>query len=173
MKKLPSLLAVSLLIAGCGSDQPELKAWMDEARRNTPIAKNTVAEPKKFEPYRYSSASSIDPFSQAKLSVAITTLAAKSNSLAPDLTRRREPLENYPTDTIRMVGHIKQGPRDMALLKAENLLYQAHVGNYVGQNFGLITKVSETQIMLKELVQDAAGEWVERETTLELQESKK
>jgi type IV pilus assembly protein PilP len=62
---------------------------------------------------------------------------------------------------------------NFALLKADGMVYQARVGNHAGQNYGVITRVSETEIRLRELVQDAAGDWVARETALKLQETMK
>jgi type IV pilus assembly protein PilP len=167
------LLAGAFALAGCSSEQTELRAWMEETRRNTPITSETVTEPKKFEPYRYQSESQVDPFNLGKLSTALNKAAGRLNPLTPDMQRRREPLEAYPMDAIRMVGSIRQGQRNFALLQAENLVYQARIGMYAGQNFGLITGINETEVKLKELVQDAAGDWVERETTLQLQEVRK
>ncbi len=69
-----------------------------------------------------------------------------------------------------MVGHLANGKQSYALLQVDNLVFQARVGNYAGQNFGVITKVNEAEIKLKELVQDAAGDWKERETSLQIQE---
>ena len=86
------------------------------------------------------------------------------------LNRRREPLEAYPLDSMAMVGSVTRDGRPYALLRVDNLLYQARVGEYLGQNFGRITKITETEISLREVVQDAAGEWIERTSTLQLQE---
>jgi type IV pilus assembly protein PilP len=71
-----------------------------------------------------------------------------------------------------MVGHLANNKAAFALLQAENVVYQAKIGNYLGQNFGVITKMNDTEVQIKELVQDAAGEWTERETALRIQEKK-
>lgn len=168
-----ALLAAGLV--GCASDHAELQAWMEETRRNTPPLRETIAEPKRFEPYRYGSAGQADPFAITRLIKLgeMPEARARGNGAQPDMKRRREPLESYPIDAIRMIGHIRDGQRNVALLLADNLVYQARAGNYVGQNFGVITRVSDHEIRLRELVQDAAGDWVERETTMQLQENKK
>jgi type IV pilus assembly protein PilP len=163
-------LAGGALLAGCSDEQQELRGWMDEQRRSMPTTKETVSPPKKFEPFRYENAGQSDPFSQAKLSLKG---GAASGGLKPDLNRRREALETYPLENIRMVGHMASGRNTFALLEVDKMVYQARVGNYAGQNFGMITRVSESEVVLKELVQDAAGDWVERDTSLRLQESKK
>jgi type IV pilus assembly protein PilP len=86
------------------------------------------------------------------------------------MNRRREPLESYPLETLRMVGTLFQGKRVHALVQADKTLHQVKVGNYLGQNFGVVTKISEAEVALKELIQDAGGDWVERASTLQLQE---
>ena len=77
-----------------------------------------------------------------------------------------------PLDAIRMVGHMSNGQNSFALLQVDSTVYQARVGNYAGQNFGKITRVTESEVQLKELVQDAGGDWTERQTALQLQEGK-
>jgi len=72
-----------------------------------------------------------------------------------------------------MVGTLQKPGLSYALLQVDKAVYQIKVGNYVGQNFGKVTRVSETEVELKEIVQDASGEWTERQAKLELQESKK
>lgn len=168
-----ALLCTLAALSGCGPDHAELQAWMDETRRAAPQVKEDVPPPKKFEPYRYASASAPDPFATSRLVKPGEATRPRGGGLQPDMNRRREPLEAYPVDTIRMIGHLRDGKRNFALLSADNLVYQAQVGHYIGQNFGLITKVSETEIRVRELVQDAAGDWTERETTLQLQENRK
>ena len=82
-----------------------------------------------------------------------------------------EPLEAYPLDSMSMVGSVVKQGRQYALLKVDNLLYQVKVGDYLGQNYGKITKITETDVTLREIVQDAAGEWTERTGSLQLQEN--
>jgi type IV pilus assembly protein PilP len=71
---------------------------------------------------------------------------------------------------MSMVGSVAKQAQPVALLRVDNLLYQVKPGDHIGQNYGRITKITETQIVLRELVQDAAGEWIERASTLQLQE---
>jgi type IV pilus assembly protein PilP len=167
-----SIVAVlaAFTLAGCGDDQQEVRAWMQEQRAKVPTLKTTVAAPKQFEPFRFE-VGLVDPFAITRLSLKGPGEA--TNGPKPDLDRRREALEQYPIESIRMVGHLSNGRNQFALLQADAMVYQARVGNYAGQNFGRITRVSESEVLLKELVQDAGGDWVERSTTLRLQESAK
>lgn len=167
-------VALGGVLAGCDAGHQDLQIWMDETRRTTPTVVEKVAEPKKFEPFRYRNGGDAEPFSQGKLKVGFANPTAPAgNGLKPNLERRREALESYPLDALQMVGNLRLGGTHVALLKADNALHQVRVGNHVGQNFGRVTKISETGVAIRELVQDAAGDWVERETELRLQESGK
>ncbi len=164
------LAAVVALLAGCDADRTELQSWMDETRRTTPPITEKIAEPKKFEPFVYQAAGETDPFSLAKMRVAGTTVAGRaSNGLQPDSGRRREPLEAYPLDNLKLVGNLRRGSTNVALLQADTSVFQVRVGNYVGQNFGRVLRISESEVAIRETVQDAAGDWVERDTALQLQ----
>ena len=167
-----ALCFIAALSAGCNAGNDELQAWMDESRRSTPVTISKVAEPKAFEPFRYPATTEVDPFSPAKLRVAIES-PTRNGPRGPDLGRLREPLESYSLDAFKMVGNLKQGPVVVGLLKSENAIHQVRVGNYIGQNFGRIVAISETEVAVRESVQDAAGDWVERDTALRLQESGK
>lgn len=170
MRRLLIPLAV-LMLAGCGSDIEELRQWMEQQRKETKPSVTPLLPPKKFLPQPYDSGSTVDPFSAQKLSVAIKQDAAQPNSLlTAEINRRKEPLEAYPLDNMSMVGSLTRDKQRYALLRVDNLLYQVKAGDYLGQNFGRITKISETEITLREVVQDAAGEWIERTSTLQLQE---
>jgi type IV pilus assembly protein PilP len=110
----------------------------------------------------------MDPFNPKKIEPEKRQKAG--GGIQPDLNRRREPLEAYPLETLRMVGTLVQGNRVHALVQADKTLHQVKVGSYVGQNFGVITGISDTEVTLRELIQDASGDWVERTSTLQLQE---
>ncbi|HEY1128532.1 MAG TPA: pilus assembly protein PilP [Roseateles sp.] len=171
MKRLLIPLSGVLLLAGCGSDIDELRQWMEQQRKEVKATVPPLLPPKKFLPQPYESGAGVDPFSPQKLSVAIKQEAAQPNSLlTAEISRRKEPLEAYPLDIMSMVGSLTRDNRRYALLRVDNLLYQVKAGDYLGQNFGRITKISETEITLREVVQDAAGEWIERTSTLQLQE---
>lgn len=165
------LALVAFGLSGCSSDLDELRQWMEQQRRDAKPNVSPLLPPKKFLPQPYESGAGPDPFSPQKLSVAIKQEAAQPNSLLnAEMNRRKEPLEAYPLDSMSMVGSLTRADRRFALLKVDNLLYQVKTGDYLGQNFGRITKISETEITLREVVQDAAGEWIERTSTLQLQE---
>ncbi len=166
------------VLAGCSSsDQEQLQQWMTEQRNLTRSRVDRLPEPTKFSPQAYTQEGAIEPFSIQKLAQALkrdsSQATANAALIAPELARRKEPLEASPLDTVLMVGSLIKVGQPVALVRVDNLLYQVRVGNYLGQNYGRITKVSETGLSLREIVQDAAGEWIERTATLQLQEVSK
>jgi type IV pilus assembly protein PilP len=169
------VIAAGLGLSGCdGGDNQEVKQWMDEVRQQTKVNVPKLSEPKKFLPFTYAVRDNIDPYNPGKLEIALAKAKASSTgALKPDMDRRREPLESYPLDNLRMVGTLQKPGINYALIQADKTVYHLKVGNYIGQNFGMITNISETEVELKEIVQDASGEWVERQAKLELQENKK
>lgn len=169
--KLAAPLLGAALLAGCGAGTDELQTWMEQQRREVKPNVTPLQPPKKFDPQPYQAATGVEPFSNQKLTVAIRQESRQPSSLlSAELNRRKEPLESYPLDSMSMVGSVARENRPFALLRVDNLLYQVKVGDYLGQNYGRITKISETEVSLREIVQDAAGEWIERPATLQLQE---
>lgn len=169
IKFLP-LLAV--LLSACTADMEELQQWTENERRAARPSVKPLQPPSKFEPQAYEAATGVEPFSPQKLSVGAKQEAAQPNSaLAAEMNRRREPLEAFPLDSMTMVGSMSRQDGRYAVLKVDNLLYYVKRGNYLGQNFGRVLKIDETELTLREIVQDASGEWVERITTLQLQEA--
>ncbi len=173
------LVACSVaLLAGClGDDQQDLRQWMQEQRNATKPSVQPIPEPKKFSPAPYANDISIEPFSSQKLAQALKRESSQATAnaalVAPELNRRKEVLEGFPLDAISMVGTMLPKGVPVALIRVDKLLYQVRVGNYLGQNYGKVTKVSETEVVLREIVQDAAGEWIERQANLQLQEVSK
>jgi type IV pilus assembly protein PilP len=168
---LMAALTASTVLVGCSGAQDELQQWIDQQRREVKPNVPPLSAPKKFDPQPYLAGNAVEPFSAQKLTVAIKQEARQSNSLlAAEINRRKEPLEAYPVDSMSMVGSVTKQGRPYALLKVDNLLYQVKQGDYLGQNYGKITKITETDISFREIVQDAAGEWIERTSSLQLQE---
>jgi type IV pilus assembly protein PilP len=160
------------VLAGCSGSQEELQQWIEQQRREVKPNVTPLSAPKKFNPQPYLAVNGVEPFSTQKLTVAIKQEARQTNSvLASEINRRKEPLESYPLDSMSMVGSVTKKGQPYALLRVDNLLYQVRIGNYIGQNYGKILKITETDISFREIVQDAAGEWTERTNSLQLQET--
>jgi len=159
------------LLVACEAENQDLQAWMALQRREAKPRVQPLAAPKKFEPVPYANAGQVDPFSSQKLSVAIHQQAGQPNSLrSPESNRPKQPLESLPLDAMSMVGSVNKAGVAFALIKVDKQLYQVRLGDYLGPNFGRVTRVTENELGLRELVQDAAGEWTERAVTMQLQE---
>ncbi len=170
-QNLGLIMVLTGLLVACADETNELSQWMEQQRREARATITPLVPPKKFLPQPYEAAAGVDPYSTQKLSVAVKQEASQPNSLlSAEMNRRREPLEAFPLDSMAMVGSITRSNQRYALLRADNLLYQVKSGDHLGLNFGRVMKITETDITLREVVQDAAGEWVERTSTLQLQE---
>jgi len=174
MKQVVCLLsgvAMRAGLAGCSPDNEELVQWMEQEHREVKPSVTPVYPPKKFDPQAYVGNEGIDPFGSQKLIAAAGPSSKPSSALlAAAQAHRPEPLEAFPLDSMTMVGAMIQGGRAHALLKVDNLLHDVKVGDWIGQNYGRITKITEQEVTLSETVQDATGEWIERTSTLQLQE---
>jgi type IV pilus assembly protein PilP len=171
MKNAGAFVAAALLLAGCGdSDVKEVRDWMDQVKQETRPAVKPLSEPKDFIPYAYGAKEAVDPFSQDKLlSQLVKAAETAPDPNKPDMQRPRELLEGYPLDTMHMVGTMQKAGVSYALVQIDRAVYQVRAGQHIGQNFGIVTRVGDAAINIREVVQDAAGEWVERLAKLELQ----
>lgn len=172
------LVGYALILAGCApSGEDELRVWIAEQRANTKPSVQPLTEPKKFIPEPYTQDGAVEPFNQIKLTQALkrdsNQVASNAALIAPEMARRKEPLEAFPLDSIAMVGSLNKSGAPTALIKVDNLIYQIKVGNYLGQNYGKVMRITERSIQLREIAQDATGDWIERFATLDLQEGKK
>lgn len=172
------LIAAVGVMAGCSAPgDAELRQWMADQKAQTRPKLVPISEPKVFKPESYGQVTAVEPFSIDKLTQALrrdsTQAAANGALIAPELARRKEALESFPLDAMTMVGSLVKAGQPVALVKVDNLLYQVRPGNYLGQNYGKVTKINETEITLREIAQDAVGEWIERAVTLQLQEGSK
>ena len=178
MSKLGKFLllpALGLYLAGCGTvGGQSVDDWMHEQQQNIKPSIKPLPEPKVFAPKAYTVIGVTDPFNNQKLLEALRRATEEDSAsvalLAPEKARRKEALEDYPLDSIAMVGYLNQKGVPVALVTNSGLLYQVKVGNYLGQNYGRILAITDTGMTLREIVQDAAGEWIEKETNLQIQE---
>lgn len=169
----PLLMLATVHLVACSSNDSEISTWMAEQRAQSRPRVTPISEPKKFIPQEYLGAEAMDPFNVQKLTQALKRDSASPGNMAiiaPEMARRKEALEMMPLDSMAMVGSMQKGGVPVALLRIDNLLYQVKVGNYLGQNFGRVMKITETEVQLREVVQDSSGDWIERPASLQLQE---
>ena len=159
------IVAVCATLGACGGQShQDLRDWMAEQGKTSKGRLDPLPQVKPYEPFAYNAFDLPDPFKPRKIEPN-----SSASKLAPDLTRRREPLESFPLESLSMVGTIEKGRALYALVKTPARdIYQVRQGNYLGQNYGVVIGISDSDIKLKELVQDGAGDWTERSSALNL-----
>ena len=159
---------VGLLVAACGGEShQDLRAWMQDQGKGVKGKLDPLPQVKPYEPFTYNAFDLPDPFKPRKIEPA-----KGGSKLSPDLNRRKEPLESYPLESLQMVGTLQRGKNTYALVRTTDKdIYQIRIGNYLGQNFGVVVQISEGEVQVRELVQDGAGDWTERSSTIQLAEA--
>jgi type IV pilus assembly protein PilP len=172
MKKIIALLTLVTLAACGGGVDDELKGFITSADKNAKRSIPPLPPVQAYSPIGYTGFDLPDPFKPRTL----TPVKVNSGINAPDVNRRKEALEAFPLESLKMVGTLQQQKEIFGLVKAEATVYRVKVGNYIGQNFGRVTDINDTAINVKEKVQDGTGDWTERDSSLKLleeQEKKK
>jgi type IV pilus assembly protein PilP len=165
--RLVGVISVAFLSA-CGSGEfSDLKEFVAQSGQGLRGRVDALPQVKAYEPITYNAFELPDPFRPRK----IEPEKGGGGGPAPDTTRRKEPLEAYPLESLKMVGTLERASQRWALIKTpDSNLYRVHRGNYLGQNFGQIAMIAEGSITLKELIQDTTGSWSERTSNLQLLE---
>lgn len=164
---LPVALA-AFLLTGCGSDGlDDLRKFVQEAHADRKPKIEPLPEIKPYEAFAYAAANLVDPFSAVNLKPQ-----QAGRATGPRLeNRRKEPLEDYELDALKMVGTLSRGKQSWAVIQApDGTVHRVQKGNHAGMNFGRITRVTEEKVYLVEQIQGALGDWVEREASLAIQE---
>ncbi|GAB1394320.1 pilus assembly protein PilP [Rhodocyclaceae bacterium] len=177
--RFPTWLSVAVSISllwGCSSGEHEdIKQWMAESSQDLKGRAPPLPELKPFPIVSYDGLQGSDPFSDTRLE---PEKKESSGVNMPDFNRPKEQLESFPLEALQMIGVISKtkGGTRYALIQADGVVYQVGKGNYIGQNFGRIISVTDSEIVLTETLQDPSGQtsdWVERKTSLLLQEGLK
>lgn len=174
MKTLLPFVLCIFLVACSGNEHEDLRQWMKEntkdLRGNIPKLPPVVP----FVPVAYQTEGLIDPFASSKIEPDSRSGKGgkgggkfQPNFEARDL--RNSLLEKYPLETIKMIGFLNVGNQPMAVVQVEQHVKQVKMGDYLGQDFGIVVQISEREVSLRELVQDSSGDWTERTSTLQLQ----
>lgn len=164
---LPVLMALSL--SACGGNMSDLQGYVAQikARKVTPVLPMPQIKP--YTPYAYVAGSRRDPFVPELAPQNQPSGPAGVKGLHPDLSRDREPLEAYPLDALKMVGTIDFNGTVYAMIKApDGVIHRIAVGNYMGQNYGKVVRITDGEVDLSELVPDGFNGWQRRATVMSL-----
>lgn len=161
------LTTLALCLNGCDSSGgDDLDSFMQDAAKDMRVRVEPLPEVKPYTPIQYNQDGLLnDPFKARKAT-------SKSGNLQPDLNRPKEALEAFPLEGLKYVGSLSKSKLQYALIKTpDKNIQQVKIGNYMGQNFGIVTEINENAVTLKEIVQDElSGDWIERSTSIGLQE---
>lgn len=168
MRKLLQTLLPLLLLAACSSQQgDDLDQFINESGKNMKGKVDPLPSVTPYVPVAFNADGTLsDPFVPRK------AMSKSTSSLQPDTERPKDPGESYPLESLQFVGVLTKTKQQRVMLKTpDNTMLEAKVGDHIGQNYGLITTITDNEIQLKEIVQDeTTGEWVERRTSITLQE---
>jgi len=154
------LLAAAALLGACSSDIDELQQYIAQVKARKSSKIEPIPQIKPYEPFTYVAGDRREPFTPS-------APEGSKDGVHPDLTRNREPLEEFPLDALKMVGTIRYETAFYAMIKApDGVIHRVTVGNYMGQNFGRITQISQAQVLLDEIVPDGFGGFKEQPASL-------
>jgi type IV pilus assembly protein PilP len=179
LRALATILIVCVPLAGCGGgSMADLRSYVAEikTRPGTPIEDLPPIQP--YVVYTYPCDGAVecaDPFEPFYLEPPRPPdggdTAISDNGISPDFDRNREELESYPLDSLRMMGTLEKGEQFWAILRdPDAIIHRVEVGNFIGQNNGKITGISEDRLELLEIIPDGRGGWEERHAELALAE---
>ncbi|MEO7404645.1 MAG: pilus assembly protein PilP [Burkholderiales bacterium] len=177
MKRVAMVTLISSAVLGLAAchriEHADLQAELRELTKDAKGKVDPLPQMKPYEPVAYTAFSEADPFGPAKIKLLnpAPDKIGGDNKFAPDTNRPKQPLEAFPLESLKMVGTLTQNKQTWALVKADQGIFRVQTGNYMGQNFGVITKITEGEIGLKELLQEGDGNWVERVSSVVLQET--
>ncbi|MDO8349763.1 MAG: pilus assembly protein PilP [Gallionella sp.] len=162
------LVLAAVLLTACGGD--EFEDLRDFVKNSGADMRGRVPPPPNIQlyvPFAYDNDTGLaDPFKPRKPE---SGQSGKRGENEPDMDRPKEALEEYPLENLKMVGYVSKGKTGHAVVRApDGKLYRVRAGNYMGMNFGLIKQLTDTEIVIKEVVQDSAGDWSERISSLQL-----
>lgn len=169
------LAAACFLLAACaGGEHEDLRKWMDENTRDFRGRVEPIPEVTAYEPVPYQVEALVDPFRASKIEPETRGRGGvgRDGVFQPDFEARElrnSVLEKYPLESLSMIGRLVINNRPIAVIKYEDNVRQVKVGDYIGLDFGMVTEITESEVKLRELIQDSAGDWSERQSSLFLQ----
>ena len=169
--RLLPLLCSTLLVACSGAQHGDLETYIADVKGRQKSKIPELPQVKTYAPFSYAAHDIRDPFLPLLDDEAIPDDTDRSNGLKPKTDRKADPLESFPLDTLAFVGHLeKRGTRWGLVSAPDKSIYKVQIGNYMGKNFGEIIKITETKILLREIIPDGADGWLDREASLALSE---
>ena len=170
MRKPLLFCLLTTVLTGCGSgDTSDLQAFMDEPRAKPRGSIEPLPQFRAYEPFTYAAAALRSPF-QAPVRIDPTARQRGNGNIKPDVNRPKQFLEGFNIETFNMVGTLANAEGRYALVSGAGGVHRVKVGDYLGRNDGRITKITDGEIDVIEIVPDGEGGWLERPRTITLKE---
>lgn len=161
------LAMTTILLAACAPDMGDLAQRVAAVKAEKSRAIEPIPQIKQYEAFTYDAAARRDPFAAALTRRG--TGGFDANGLRPDLNRNKEPLEEFTLDSLRMIGLIESAGRTYAMIKApDGVIHRVVVKDHLGQNYGEVTRITESEVSLIEIIEDGFGGWMQRPASLAL-----
>ena len=161
-------MLAALILAGCGGEQfQDLHDFVKNAGAGMRGKIAPPPEVKPYEPFTYDNSAGLpDPFKPRKPTIQ---RGGHHGLNQPDFARHKEELEQFPLESLKMVGYLSRDKVNYAIIRSpDGRLHRVKAGNYMGQNFGKITQITDGELKLREMIQDSAGDWSERISSLQM-----
>ncbi|MBY4733592.1 pilus assembly protein PilP [Cupriavidus pauculus] len=156
-----------IALGGCGSSDDEgLRQWMSQTRAAKAPPPEPLPDVKPYVPREYGGRASPEPFAQTKIGELNRTM-----SESPEAGRRHEPLEDFPLENFKMLGMLKKNGETYGVVRVDNKIHHVKVGQYLGQSYGRVVRITDQEIVLRELVREGVSDWKEKMTSLKLEAS--
>ena len=174
MKRIMLVALCGALGACSGSDHEDLRQWMADSTKDMRGNVPKLPEVKPYQPVPYDVEALLEPFKPGKIEPESKNkqAAGSGGAFQPDFEARElrnSLLEKYPVESLKMIGYLNVNRRPLAVIQVEDKVKQIKVGEYVGLDFGMVTRITDKEVVLRELIQDSAGDWSERTSSLYLQ----
>ena len=165
IRVLGAALLGAALLSACGDgEEGALRHWMASTRTAKAPPPAPLPQPTPFVPREYAGRNAPEPFSQTKIGDLNRVL-----SESPEAGRRREPLEDFPLENFKMLGAMHKRGETYGIVQVDNKIHHVKVGQYLGQNYGRVVRITDQTIELRELVREGVGEWKQKMTSLKLE----
>lgn len=151
----------------------QLQAWINTQRSNRTVLPQRAIPSPIFQPLPYRADTDHTPFGRVQTIATLDTNNSDTVRTRPKQRGGVQALEDFSLESIKMIGTISRDGRHHALLRVNGIVYLARIGDYLGRDFGVIRRISDTEIELEELLPAAEGRWTHRQATLALQGSEK
>lgn len=163
------ILVAAALLSGCGNNMSDLKSFVARVKTNQHVKVKPPPKLTSYKPYKYVAGNRRGPFTPPQGDRALAATVSNNNGVHPNFNHKRGPLEHFPLDALRMVGTLSANGTRYALISSpDGIIHRVSIGDYMGQNYGKIVKITSNEVKLREIVPDGFGGYLKRPAEIAL-----